>query len=457
MLLNFFLTPMFATLVFMAGLYPCAVKLGLTDKPCHRKQHKSPTPLIGGLAIYMALLVTLLPTINIQPNQIAFISAITILVCVGLVDDYRNLGVRVRLVAQVAAALIMTQYADIKIENLGNLFGFGAIHLGVFAVPFTVFAVVGGINAFNMIDGMDGLAGSLTLISIASLAGVCWLSHDDALFSYCLIFGACIMAFLSLNLRIFGRPNAKVFLGDTGSTMFGFTVCWLAIDASQGENSLITPSTVLWIIALPLLDSVCIMLRRLKKGRSPFNPDREHLHHIFTVAGYSNNATLFIILAFSLALSVVGITASLYLSIPEPVLFGFFMLLFVGYYWLMNHAWTVMKISRYIRDTRILDRRTESQRKPEVGSTGSDRRYIPSQKELERFYKAGGVMAGLLRQPLRKNKVNNKKDTEKETVELLANKYSATDRRAIQNEQQVNKENENNNPSEQIEPRNLLA
>ena len=94
----------------------------------------------------------------------------------------------------------MTEYADIKIENLGNLFGFGAIHLGIFAVPFTVFAVVGGINAFNMIDGMDGLAGSLTLISIASLAALSWTSHDATLFSYCLIFGACIVAFLSLNL-----------------------------------------------------------------------------------------------------------------------------------------------------------------------------------------------------------------------------------------------------------------
>ena len=406
MLLNFFLTPLFATLVFIAGLYPFAVKIGFTDKPCHRKQHKTPTPLIGGLAIYLALLVTLLPNINIQPNQIAFISAITLLVGVGLVDDYKSLGVKVRLVAQIAAALIMTEYADIKIENLGNLFGFGAIHLGIFAVPFTVFAVVGGINAFNMIDGMDGLAGSLTLISIASLAALSWTSHDATLFSYCLIFGACIVAFLSLNLRIFGRPNAKVFLGDTGSTMFGFSVCWLAISASQGGHGLIAPSTVLWIIALPLLDSVCIMLRRLVKGRSPFAPDREHLHHIFTVAGYGNNATLLIILALSLGLSVVGITADRYLGVPELVLFGLFMLLFVGYYWLMSHAWKVMKISRYIEDMKKPDRRAAtSQSIPREQRSGRDRRYAPSKQDLENYYKAGGFMAALLRQPFPKKEV----------------------------------------------------
>jgi UDP-GlcNAc:undecaprenyl-phosphate/decaprenyl-phosphate GlcNAc-1-phosphate transferase len=457
--LNFFLTPLFATFVFIAGLYPIAVKIGFTDKPCHRKQHKTPTPLIGGLAIYLALLVTLFLNIDVQPHQIAFITAITLLVGVGLVDDYKNLGVKIRLVTQIAAALIMTEYAEIKIESVGDLFGFGAIHLGMFAIPFTVFAVVGGINAFNMIDGMDGLAGSLILISIASLAGISWLTHDNVLFNYCLILGACIVAFLSLNLRIFGRSNAKVFLGDTGSTMFGFTVCWLAIDASQGESSLIAPSTVLWIIALPLLDSVCIMLRRLIKGRSPFAPDREHLHHIFTVAGYSNNATLLIILAISLTLSIVGIVADRYLAVPEPILFWIFMLLFLGYYWLMSYAWKVMKISRYLRDTRITDRRDDNQRKQDGQRSGSDRRYIPSRHELEKFYKASGLMAGLLRQPFRKNAASAKKNTTKNDAEALKNEYSADDKRNIPTEKPAahDKGNQNSDTSKPTESRSLLV
>jgi UDP-GlcNAc:undecaprenyl-phosphate GlcNAc-1-phosphate transferase len=80
------------------------------------------------------------------------------------------------------------------------------------------------------------------------------------------------LAFLLFNLRIFGRSSAKIFLGDTGSTLFGFIVCWLLIDVSQGEKNLISPITALWIMALPLFDSVCIMLRRISKGRSPFAP-----------------------------------------------------------------------------------------------------------------------------------------------------------------------------------------
>jgi undecaprenyl-phosphate alpha-N-acetylglucosaminyl 1-phosphatetransferase len=282
----------------------------------------------------------------------------------------------------------MTEFAHIKIIDLGDLLGLGNIHLGIYATAFTLFAVVGGINAFNMIDGIDGLAGSLTLVSIASIAIVSWIFQDLMLFKYCLIFIASILAFLSFNLRIFGRSNAKIFLGDTGSTLFGFSVCWLLIAASQGEKNLITPATALWVMALPLFDSVCIMLRRIRKGRSPFNPDREHLHHAFHVAGYSINQTLSIVLTFALGLSYTGIAASLFLKVPEPILFGFFILIFVGYYWLMNHAWAIIKICRYLNRTKVSDRRVENQRTEVDMRSKIDRRYIPPQQELEKINKS---------------------------------------------------------------------
>jgi UDP-GlcNAc:undecaprenyl-phosphate GlcNAc-1-phosphate transferase len=219
------------------------------------------------------------------------------------------------------------------------------------------------------------------------------------IFKYCLIFIASISAFLLFNLRIFGRSSAKIFLGDTGSTLFGFTVCWLLIDASQGEKTLISPITALWIMALPLFDSVCIMLRRISKGRSPFAPDREHLHHVFHVAGYSINQALSIMLAFSLGLSFIGITASLLLKIPEPVLFGFFILLFASYYWLMNHSWTVIKICRYLSHTKVSERRVENQKVEVERRSGTDRRYMPTQRELEKINNSNVFLrATLLRQ-----------------------------------------------------------
>ncbi|MEQ1637268.1 MAG: hypothetical protein ABL903_11285, partial [Methylococcales bacterium] len=109
MLASHFLPSLLVTLAFVLGLCPLAVKIGLTDPPCHRKQHDTPTPLIGGLAIYLAVGVTLLITDLQFPNKIAYMQAATLLVAVGLMDDYKGLGVKIRMLAQIAAGLIMTE------------------------------------------------------------------------------------------------------------------------------------------------------------------------------------------------------------------------------------------------------------------------------------------------------------------------------------------------------------
>ena len=212
-------------------------------------------------------------------------------------------------------------------------------------------------------------------------------------------------------------------MGDTGSTLFGFTVCWLLVDVSQGEKNLISPTTALWIMALPLFDSVCIMLRRISKGRSPFSPDREHLHHVFHVAAYSINQTLGIVLAFSFGLSFIGIIASLLLKVPEPVLFGFFILLFACYYWLMNHAWTVIKICRYLNHTKVSDRRVENIKIEDERRSGIDRRYVPNQQELEKINTSNASFrASLLRQ--RFGHESNKQRTPKPRWDKRINIFS---------------------------------
>ncbi len=397
MFTHYFLTPLLATVLLIAVLFPFALKVGFTDKPCHRKQHKNPTPIIGGLAIYLSLLVTFLTNDTPLPGQNAFLTAVSMLVAVGLIDDYKNLSVKIRLVIQISAALIMVEFAHLKITSLGDLFGFGEMYLsdGV-ATVFTVFAVVGGINAFNMIDGMDGLSGSLTFISIAAIAEISWVAQNWVLFQYCLVFMAGIIGFLLFNMRIFGRPNAKIFLGDTGSTVFGFTVCWLAIGVTQSEESIVPPITALWLMGLPLIDSVCIMLRRTAKGRSPFNPDREHLHHLFVVAGYSINFTLGLISFIAATIVINGIAANLYLKVPEAVMLAAFLCLFVAYFWLMNNAWTIMKISRYLRVTKVFDRRVISHGNDVEMRVGVDRRFKPTKQQIESFNKGSGFFLSSL-------------------------------------------------------------
>jgi UDP-GlcNAc:undecaprenyl-phosphate/decaprenyl-phosphate GlcNAc-1-phosphate transferase len=354
---NLFFISLLFTIIFIFVLFPCAIKIGLLDKPDHRKHHPHPTPLIGGIAFYLVTSIMLIYHDFELINKTAFISAAALLFFVGLIDDYKGLGVKIRLATQIAAALIMTEVADLKISDLGNLLGTGNINLGFFSTAFTVFAVVGGINAFNMVDGIDGLAGSLMLVSLTTIATAAWFSQNWTLYYYCIIFIASVIAFLLFNLRIFGRKNAAIFLGDTGSTLFGFTVCWLSIYASQGQHKIITPTTVLWLMAIPLFDSISTMCRRLSKGRSPFSPDREHIHHLLTLAGFSVNKKIIIIASSGVILSIAGFIASFFLGISERTLFFIFIGIFASYYWGINHAWKVLEVSQLLGPHCVLDER----------------------------------------------------------------------------------------------------
>ena len=336
LLVSLLLTPLILTVIFIRVLSPYAIKLGFIDHPNDRKQHENPTPPIGGLAIYFGTLITLL-FYNIDlPNLGAFLSAITLLVIVGAIDDHREVSVKIRLASQIFAGLIMIEFADIKITDVGNLLGHGIIHLGSLSTALTIFAVVGGINAFNMIDGIDGLSSSSALFSLTWVALLSVIFDNLLILKLSVVFIGAIIAFLLFNLRIFGRKKAWIFLGDSGSTVLGFVICWLIISGSQGGHAIMTPTLVLWVIALPLFDSVCIMMRRISKGKSPFAPDREHLHHVLPMKGFSINQTLIIILSASIVLAGSALTASIYFAVGDPLLFKAFLICFGLFYYYMH-------------------------------------------------------------------------------------------------------------------------
>lgn len=153
-------------------MYSIAPRVGLLDHPTERRKiHGNPVPLIGGIAIFYGLLLARMALEPPNPQQWLFgLLGCKVLVVIGVLDDHSGLGARVRLLAQTVAALLMTLGAGVTLHSLGDLLGFGPIELGPLAVPFTVFAVVGIINAFNMVDGIDGLAGGLVLIALVP----CW-------------------------------------------------------------------------------------------------------------------------------------------------------------------------------------------------------------------------------------------------------------------------------------------
>ncbi len=339
--LLFGLISFFVTIALIIKLKPLAVKTGLIDVPDTRKQHSGHIPLIGGVTIFLSIVFTLFLGGLLNPHHLAYLAASIFLVTVGLIDDYKNIGTLPRFGTQIAAALIMINAGHVQIQNLGNLLGYGEIRLQQYSGLFTVFAVVGGINAFNMIDGMDGLAGSLALCVFLVIIFLCDAAAHSNIMLLSLLFVTSLTGFLYFNLRICGR-RASVFLGDTGSTLIGFSVCWFLIALSQGANRSIEPVTVLWILALPLMDTVAIMIRRIRQKRSPFAPDREHFHHILPVAGFSHNQTLVIILTVSILLTVFGLSGE-YFHIKTAVMFYGFLALFFIYLWAMSHAWQIMK------------------------------------------------------------------------------------------------------------------
>jgi UDP-GlcNAc:undecaprenyl-phosphate GlcNAc-1-phosphate transferase len=201
--------------------------------------------------------------------------------------------------------------------------------------------VIGAINAFNMVDGIDGLLGGLALVTFAALGYMFYGAGQIELAHFCLLLMVAMLPYIMLNLGFpFGR-RFKVFMGDAGSMFIGFTAIWLLIEASQDlQEVVIRPVTALWFIGLPLMDMVCIMSRRIKKGQSPFKPDREHLHHICQRVGMSPRMSLLVICLIAIMMAAVGVWSE-YRKVNETVMFVSFLLVFVLYYLAISYVWRI--------------------------------------------------------------------------------------------------------------------
>ena len=323
---------------------PIAIKLGLVDLPSVRKQHIGAVPLVGGIAIFIAVLIASMLFFPHSKILNLYLISAALIVFIGALDDFHDLPVKPRLIAQMLVASILVFGAGIYIDNLGNLFGFGNVYLGLFGTLLTVVAVIAAINAFNMMDGIDGLVGIQAIVCFASLAFLFSQSGNQwALLPT--LFVAALVAYLRFNLSRSTLNNRKIFMGDAGSMLIGLTVIWLLVIGTQSEQPAFDAVTALWLIAIPLIDMAAIMLRRYRKGESPFKPDRDHLHHIFMRAGFSPLQTLLFITLMSVLCSLVGIGGQ-YLNVPEWIMLLLFLVMLAVYNYLIQHIWKVLIIYR---------------------------------------------------------------------------------------------------------------
>jgi UDP-GlcNAc:undecaprenyl-phosphate GlcNAc-1-phosphate transferase len=193
-------------------------------------------------------------------------------------------------------------------------------------------------NAVNMTDGIDGLAGSWLLVFYLTLLGLALNASLAMEANILLLLSVCIFVFLLFNFRIRATDKASVFLGDAGALFLGLATTWFLIRFSQPDYALMRPITAVWMVGLPLMDTVSIMVRRAVSGRSPFDPDREHFHHFLSEKGLSVRGSVAGFVLVNLGLSFVGLGGE-WLLLPEWLMFYSFWTLFGLYYWTMSRFW----------------------------------------------------------------------------------------------------------------------
>ena len=340
----------FFTLVLIMVLARLAPRLGLLDTPDGRKQHRGDIPTVGGLAIFLSLIVGVMvwdsnaQVISVRDNNDAlwiFLGSASFLVAMGVLDDKHDLGVFVRILTEVFVALVVTEALDLRITKLGDLLGTGQIRLPPpIAYPFTVIAIFGIVNAFNMLDGMDGLLACSVLMTL----GLFHLFTETSPSQVTLVISSSLAAFLVSNLEL--SPHVpKTFLGDSGSKLLGFiVVCLLLAAASEqvGKVKTIQPVTALFIVGLPLFDMVFTTMRRLMNLHSPLKSDRSHIHHLMQDFGFSSRRSLLIILSISLFITSLGLTLHR-AGLAEQYQLAIFMACFSLYCILVSNAWTIAR------------------------------------------------------------------------------------------------------------------
>ena len=328
-MLIFFVSLLICIVLIMA-LRSLSSKIGLIDHPGGRKQHATPTPTIGGLAMFIAVASVVYFADAHNENTWLLILCSGILVALGVLDDKHDLRVGLRMMVQVFIALVVIMGAEGMITHLGSLFGAGDVQLGFFAVAFSVVAYVGGINAMNMIDGADGMAGKMALITTAGVAFIFLLAGADDLLPLTWAMLGALLGFLFFNTRLFVK-RAWVFMGDAGSMWIGLVLGWFMAQVTRGEVSG-EPAVTLWLFGVPLLDTLVVMFRRVKKKNSPFHADRTHIHHVLEAAGVSVKRMVLVLGLVQIAFVMVGVI--FYMAhAPAWLVFWSFMVVLGAYYY----------------------------------------------------------------------------------------------------------------------------
>ena len=269
--------------------------VGLTDAPGPRKVHSAPIPRVGGIAMAAGMLAPALLMLDMNAALNGMFAGLVLLLIVGVWDDRVEAAYWVKFLGQFAAVALCMEIGDIRIHTLA--FGTPGELPGGFSWALTFVFLVGVTNAVNLSDGLDGLAGGMALLCLIAIALLATASGNTLVTFVSLIQAGAILGFLRFNTH-----PARVFMGDGGSQVLGFSTGVLAVLATQGESAAVSAALPLLLIGVPIIDTLGVMVRRLSEGRSPFASDRNHLHHKLLYLGFTHRQAVIIIYALQATL-----------------------------------------------------------------------------------------------------------------------------------------------------------
>lgn len=319
MMAGFFILTSLIALIALRLLIPVARHVGYVDNPGGRKTHEEAVPPIGGLVILPVFALSMMCLSLMTSGMAALLAGVTVIFLMGAYDDLRQINPWVKFIVQILVSFYLVVFGGAEVRQLGNLFGFGDVGLNFLSVPFSIAAFVLLMNALNMMDGLDGLAGGMAAVMLGWLAYAAGKAGDTTSMLQILCVLAPLVGFLALNMRHPFLPRAKVFLGDAGSLALAVIIGWFALDLSQAPGRAAWPVGILWLLAIPVIDTLTLFFIRALRGRHPFSPDRNHLHHRFLEKGVPVHwTTLFVMLA-GIACGSIGLQGPA-IGIPQVVL-----------------------------------------------------------------------------------------------------------------------------------------
>jgi len=287
-----------ASMLIIPFAWKLAPRLGMIDKPDPRKVHSKPIPRIGGWGIVLGTLLPVVIAMKLDPLVQSFVIGGLTLFLYGMWDDAKELSHWSKFVGQLFAAGLVVYYGDLYVTNF-PFFGSIAPEIGK---PFTVFALMGMINAINHSDGLDGLAGGESMLSLIAISYLGYLATNNfsVLIAFATIGG--ILGFLRYNTH-----PAQVFMGDAGSQFLGFTLGFLAVYLTQVAHTALSPALPLLFLGLPISDIIVVLFKRIKGKMNWFKATRNHVHHRLLDLGFDHYETVVIIYSVQATLVILAV------------------------------------------------------------------------------------------------------------------------------------------------------